>query len=92
MNRRGALMLSLPLLPLLAAVAGPYVTPLRQPVCRVLSVVALEAFSPGCAEISQVRDAIRRGEQDMRRRAFREALGHFRAATLSAPHHARGWA
>ena len=90
MNRRGALLLSLPLLALLAAFAGPYVTPLRQPVCRVLSVVALEAFNPGCAEISQVRDAIRRGEQDMRRRAFREALGHFRTATASAPHHARG--
>ncbi len=90
MNRRGALILSLPLLALLAAVGGPYVTPLRQPVCRILSAVALGDFNPRCSEIRQVRDAVRRGEREMRRRAFREALGHFRTATARAPQHARG--
>lgn len=90
MNRRGALILSLPLLALIAAFGGPYVTALRRPVCGTLSAAALDGFSPGCARLRDVRDAVARGEHDMRRRAFREALGHFRTATASAPDYLPG--
>lgn len=90
MNRRGVLILSLPLLALIVAFGGPFLPRLRQPVCGLLSVVALDRISPGCADIRRVREAIARGEHDMRRRAFREALGHFRSATASASDYVPG--
>jgi len=85
MNRRGALILSLPLLAMVVAVGGPWLSPLRQPVCATLAVLRLEAFSPGCLAVQEIRETLARGERDMRRGAFREALGHFRGATASAP-------
>jgi tetratricopeptide (TPR) repeat protein len=85
MNRRGALILSLPLLTAAIVLAGPYLSPLRQPICGGLGRLGLDGLSAPCASIRQVRETIARGEHDMRRRAFREALGHFRAAAASMP-------
>jgi len=85
MNRRGALMLSVPLLAVAVALGGPWLSPLRQPVCGLLARLRLDGVSARCAAIREVRQTVARGEDDMRRRAFREALAHFRAATTSAP-------
>ena len=85
MNRRGAFILLLPLLAVSLGLGGPYLPLLRQPVCGLLGVVALDGLSPRCASIREARAAIARGQHDMYRRGFREALAHFRAATAAAP-------
>jgi tetratricopeptide (TPR) repeat protein len=85
MNRRGALIFLLPLLAIVLAVVGPSVSPLRRPVCGVLALLRLDGVGARCAGIREVRQIVARGEHDMRRHAFREALGHFRAATATAP-------
>ena len=85
MHRRGALILSFSLLALAIVFAGPYLAWLRPPVCGGLALIALERISPGCAILRQVRAPFAQGEAALKRRAFREALGHFRTVTALAP-------
>jgi tetratricopeptide (TPR) repeat protein len=75
---------------LLAGVAVLAVTLLpafREPVCTALGAAGLPQVT-SCAGVGETRAALAAGRQAAQRKAFREALGHYRAAVTIAPEHA----
>jgi tetratricopeptide (TPR) repeat protein len=69
----------------LLVVVGPLVPGLRGPLCVTLGWAALDRVSPGCGGAVQARAQLAAGHAATQRKAFREALGHFRAAAAGAP-------
>ena len=79
----------------LLIVAGPIVVSLRPGLCAALGSVALDRVAPRCGSAAEARAALAAGRAAAQRKAFREALGHYRAAATVAPdvagaHVARG--
>lgn len=80
----------------LLVVAGVPLPQMRTGVCGVLgAVVALDRVLPSCAAPARASRALTAGRASAQRRAFREALDHYRAAAAAAPdlpgaHVARG--
>src|SRR5881397_4345050 len=89
--RRGALVLVVLLLGgtlfvALLVVVGVPVPQLRAGVCGTLgSVVALERVIPACGRPAQASREIGAGRAAAHRRAYREALRHYRVAAAVAP-------
>jgi tetratricopeptide (TPR) repeat protein len=71
----------------LLVVAGPLVPFARGPLCGALAWVALDRVSPPCGAVARARAALTAGRAAAQRKAFRDALGHYRAAAAAAPDH-----
>lgn len=80
-----ALLVALPVLALSLVFLGPLTPSLHAPLCRALGRVQIDALSPGCVTATRARMELQAGHQAMKQKALRQALDHYRAASLAAP-------
>jgi tetratricopeptide (TPR) repeat protein len=70
----------------LLVVSGVSLPELRATACaRLAGVVPVDRIIPACAAPAKAGVALRAGRAAVHRHAFREALGHYRAAAAAAP-------